>query len=309
MLKKFNPILEKIPVVFCDDVYLADKNGDVLSYRQGRERNIKNIFHLLGERELDFVRKNYLLSNFYPFLLVKSSEGLMLLDFALFITNRVFVAIIPHLSEDKILSICKSRFSMQIFPSPSLKESFDTAEIIEFDDEQTGFGQNFELICRANRLYRTRGLTNVELADLMLDVAHDICDYIGSEIDFEVEGLALFELKNEFCFDSFKFMLITLCLSIRKYSSDRRGSAVIHFDEMGISLSVSFDIAEDYSDLEFLTSALELAYLKKFSYKDGFSCHFDIMDNTFSALGYLWKAPGDFEHIKKDIAEFKYTNE
>ena len=134
MLKKFNPILEKTPVIFCDDVYLADKNGDVLSYRQGRERNIKNIFRLLEERELDFVRKNYLLSNFYPFLLVKSSEGLMLLDFALFITNRVFVAIIPHLSEDKILSICKSRFSMQIFPSPSLKESFDTAEIIEFDN-------------------------------------------------------------------------------------------------------------------------------------------------------------------------------
>lgn len=309
MLKKFNPILEEEPIVFYDDLYLADKSGNVLACRQGSDRKINNIFDLLSNSELDFVRNNLLLLNFYPLLLVDSSEGVMILDFSLFISKRVFVAIIPRLSECEVLSVCKNEFSSKIFTSPNMKERFETAAILESDEKQIAFCQNLELYCRANAFYRVHGRTNVELADIMIDISHDICKFIGCKIDFEVRGISIFELKNELCLDSFRSMLITLCLTIRKYADNRCGTAVIHFDDIGISLEVYFDVAEDYLYAALPTIAPELTFFENSYQMNGFSLICEQNGRVFNALGYLWQKQGDFEHVKKDIAKLTYTNE
>ena len=309
MLGKLTPILDENPLIFYEDLYFVGKSGNILACRQGSDKNVKNIFELLPKNELDFVHKNILFSNFHPLLLVKSVEGAMILDFSLFLSKGVFIVIVPHLSEDKLLSVCKERFSTKICPSSSMKEHFDAAEILESDDEQMAFINRLNSVFCANSFYEVIGLTNVELVDLILDISHSICNFVGCEMNFEVCGLDMFEIKNELSLDSLRCMLTSLSFAIRNYSADRSGVATIKFNEIGISLHVNFEIAEEYLDLDLASYVPELNYLVNDLRLDPLSCVLEQKENAFYATGYLWNIPGDYEHIKKDLAEFKYTKE
>ena len=309
MLRKFNPILDEDPTVFVEDVYVVTRTGKVLASRQGTKRKIDNFLALMGRSEREFVRKNALMSAFYPLLLVRSSQGLMLLDFSLFISKKMFVAVIPRISEEKLLSACKSQFSSIVYPSPALKERLETAEVLEFDEDQEAFCKNLGALCRANRLYRVHGLTNVELNDLITDVAIDICNFVGCRIDFDVRGIGIFEMKNELCLDSLRCMLISVGFAVRDLSADRRGQGTIIFDEMGIILRIGFEISDEYKGVDLTSFSPILDHLKNHLVTDAISCTFEIENDALYVNGLLWNMQGDFEHVKKDVVGIKYNNE
>ena len=96
MQRRFNPILDELPTPFCEDVYLLDKNGRVIGARQGTDRKINNIFSIIENSELDFVKENMLFFNIHPLFLVNSIDGVIILDLSLFNKKGIFMAIIPQ---------------------------------------------------------------------------------------------------------------------------------------------------------------------------------------------------------------------
>lgn len=119
MLKSFNPILNEVPTVFNEDVYLFSESGRVISCRVGKSEKPNNIFALLSATEERFVRENILFSDIRLLLLVASSRGLILIDRSLLGHFRVMVAIIPHLSDDELLSLIKEDLISRVHLSDS----------------------------------------------------------------------------------------------------------------------------------------------------------------------------------------------
>ena len=311
MYRKYSPILEKEPFIFYEDLYFASRTGKVLARRQGSDRNIDNILKLLSEKELDFVRANMLFSSIHPLLLVKSTAGAMLIDFSLYISKKMFMVIIPNLPEEKLLPICKEELSLKVLPSPSMKESLDAIEVTELDDEQRAFLKNINVLLSANALYDARGLSNVEIVDLISEISQNISTYIGSEIDFRVKELSSFKIKNEINLRSLRCMLIALCFAIRNYSADRSGEVIIEFCEYGVILHINFEMADEFLDLGLDANSLapEFRYLMRDLTYDHISCVLKKEENKVFATGFLWDIPVEDQYIKKDNARLKYTKE
>ena len=311
MFRKYNPILEKEPFIFYEDLYLANRTGKVLACRRGSERNIDNVFKLLNEKEFDFVRTNMLFSTIHPLLLVKSTEGAMLIDFSLYISKRMFIVIIPNLPEEKLLSVCKEELSFKVLPSPAMKESLDGIEVSELDDEQRAFLKNINVLLAANAFYDARGLSNVEIVDLISEISKNISTYVGCEIDFRGMELSSYKIKNNLNLESLRCMLIALCFAIRNYSADRSGEVIIEFCEYGVILHINFEIEDEYLDLGLgaNSSAPEFRYLMRDLSYDYISCVLKKEENKLFATGFLWDIPVEDQYIKKDTVKLKYTKE
>ena len=222
MIKRDNLFCDDLVKVFYEDLYLVDSTGRVISSREGSDRGIQNIFSIFTDsKEMTFLRDNVLIPGRHSFFLLSTCEGPVLLYCPLFLKKRVFLAIIPRISEGEVLSLIKNSLSTLILASPRMAEKLNEVSSFELNDQSRAFGRGLVAMHRLKSYSDTHGKTNDELAEMILDVSASIMDYLGCEIDWEIKGLGIFEMKNEICFDSYQHLLIALCLLIREYSSAR----------------------------------------------------------------------------------------
>lgn len=301
MQRKFNSFTDGSPLLFYEDVYLLDKCGNVILYRQGFDRKIKNIYEIIDRDELDFIKDNITFSNINPLLLVSANDGLVFLDLSLLSKKGIWIAIIPHFSREKTLEIIKLGCSF-VLSSPKIQKELQFSIKRDLSDNERIFANRLKMLYRAE-IYnsQTHGKTNIELADMMLELVYNFSSFIGCEVECNVCGISIFELKNELCIYSYKFMLFLLCFASYVYSENRCAKIDIHFDKMGIFMNVSFEVDDIYLNTNFDTMTW-LNNLINYAKDDKLLLEYTQNNKEILLCGYLWQYSADYEHIKKKSA-------
>lgn len=306
MLKQFNPIIQEKSIIFNEDVYLIADSGKVIGGRSGQERE-KNIFSLIDDNELSFVYDNMFFAGPKPLMLVNSSKGPIFIDNFLFGTYRSFIAIVPHFSHDEILAIVKNKMRSIVLPSPQMKEELEWDYNIIFDDWHNDFADRLLATHRGVCYYRTAGRTNGEISMLMSEIAYDYSCFCGCELEFNVYGAGLFEMKNDLCVESYIFALVSLLFSARNYSKSRRAKMDVFFDEMGVYFEFGYELADEFKSISILIESKEI---KNFNFRSSnrlFNCDFYQNEYAFAMRGYPWFNHPNSEDIKERRKEFIYN--
>lgn len=308
MLRKFNPLIEDIPTPFCEDIYLVDRRGKVLACRQRIRRNFDSIFSIIGKEDLEFVRQNILFSTLCPFLAVKSKEGLMIIDNSLFFEFGVLMVIIPHMSAEYAVSIIKTTLRQISLPSPTVRSLLDSADCRGLNCEQKALEKMTLALYHSAIAFETHGKTNAEIVDVMVDIANNISGLVGCKLKINVHGVAVFDIKNELSESLYKYMMLSLCFAARSYSANRGANVDIYIDELGVSVCVGFDLAQDYLGCSIDKEAPELVNIITQANNDGFIFDISLDGNVFSACGYPWQRIYEQEHLKKDPKKLDYES-
>ncbi len=306
MLKNFKPIIQDIPMIFAEDVYLLSDSGNVLSGRH-RGEPIKNVFALIDSSGLELIRDNMFFAGLKPLLLVDSTKGPILIDTSFFGTYRTFIAIIPHFSRAEILAIVKEKLNSIVKSNGNLKDELEICCGIDFDISHDGFAERLLNTHRGIYYYRTHGRTNGELSMLMSEIAFDFSTFCGCDLQINIQGAGLFEMKNDLCIDSYIFALTSLLLLARNYSLSTRAKMDVYFDPMGIYFEFGFEIANEFRRKSLLREAEEA---KNFSFRASsrlFDCDYYQNERAFAVRCYPWFKHPNSSNIKEKRREFIYN--
>ena len=306
MLKTFNPIIQDTPTLFNEDIYLFSDSGKVLACRNA-EKPIRNIFSLIDDEELEFIRENMFFAGLHPLLLVDSSVGPIFIDDSLFGTYRTFLAIIPHFSDEEVFSIVKEKLKPIVLLSPKIKSIIADSSDLELQEAYEDFANMLLMTHRGAYYYRVHGLTNVDLSIMMSEIAYDFSKFCGCEIKLDITGVGLFEMKNDLCIDSYIFALISFLFLARNYSLRRSARMDIFFDEMGIYFDFGFEISSEFRRLSLIKEADEL---KNFAFRASsrlFDCDYFQNDRIFATRVYPWFRHPDSADLKEPKRKFIYN--
>lgn len=306
MLKNFNPIIQDKPILFNEDVYLINEAGKVLTGRHGG-KNLKDIFSFVEESEFSFIRDNMFFAGLHPLLLVDSSKGPIFIDDSLFGSYRLFVAVIPHFSKSEILAMVKNRLRSIVLPSPKMKAELELEYQIVFDDSHTDFIDTLFATHRGVYYYQVRGRTNGEISMKMSEIAYDFSRFCGCELELNIEGVGLFEMKNDLCVDSYIFALVSLLFAARNYSSSRKARMDIFFDEMGVYFEFGFELASEFRLMPILRDAKEMKNFKFWASSRLFDCEYYQNERAFAVRGYPWFKHPNSADLKERKREFIYN--
>lgn len=305
MHKKFNPIIQDEPTVFYEDVYLFSDSGKVLTGRHGA-KSIKNIFDLIDKEEFVFVRGNMFFAGLQPLLLVDSDVGPIFIDDTLFGSYRLLVAIIPHFSRQEILTIVKDEIKPITLASNRMKSELEFNNSIALDSSHKEFAQRLLSTHRGPYYYRVHGRTNGEISMMMSEIAYDYSCHCGCELEITINGVGLYEMKNDLCIDSYVFALTSLLFLARNYSVRRRAKMDIYFNEMGIYLEFGFEMASEYYGKTLTREAEEL---KNFQFRASsrlFNCDYYQTEKIFAVRCYPWFKHPNSADLKEPKKEFIY---
>ena len=306
MLKKINPITQDVPILFNKDVYLFTDSGKVLTGRHKRE-TLNDIFFILDQEELSFIRDNMFFVGLHPLLLVESSMGPILIDDSLFASYRLPVAIIPHFSRDEVLTIVKERLHTIVLPSPKMKVELEWEHNISLDNSHDEFAKRLLTTHRGANYYRVHGKTNGEISMMMSEIAYDFSRFCGCELEFNIYGVGLFEMKNNLCIDSYIFALTSLLFSARNYSANIKAKMDVYFEEIGISFEFGFEVADEFKSLSLLQEAKELKNFKFRASSRLFDCDYYQNERAFAVRGYPWFKHPNSADLKEKRREFIYN--
>ena len=305
MLKKFNPITEDFPELFCENVFLFTDSGKVLTGRHNGDA-IKNIFSLIDGEERSFVYDNMFFAGLHPLLLVESSLGPIFIDDSLFGSYRLLIAILPHFEREVILALVKKELRSIVLPSPRMKAELGTIAETDVSGCES-FVERLSTTHRGAYYYRVHGRTNGEISIMMSEIAYDYARFCGCELDFSISGVGLFEMKNDLCIDSYIFALTSLLLAARNYSRSRRAKMDVFFDDMGVCFEFGFEIATQYRSQNLLYEASELKNFKFWASSRLFDCDYYQNERAFAIRGYPWFKHPNSADLKEKRKEFIYN--
>ena len=306
MLKKFNPILQDKTILFNEDVYLFNDSGKVFSGRHGMNC-VKNIFDIVDKGEIPFVRENIFFAGLHPLLLVDSSMGPIFIDDSLFAAYRLLIAVIPHFSRNEVLAIVKNKLKSITLVSPSIKTELESIAKVQFDDSHNDFAERLLSTHRGTYYYRVHGLTSGEISMLMSEIAYDYSRFCGCELEFNIYGAGLFEMKNDLCIDSYIFSLVSLLFAARNYSASRKAKMDVFLNEMGVYFEFGFEIANDFKTLSFFTDVKEIKNFKFRASSRLFDCDYYQNESVFAVRGFPWFKHPDSADLKERRREFIYN--
>ena len=306
MLKNLDYISQDRPTIFNEDVYLFTDSGKVLTGRHRRDP-IKNIFDLMEASELSFIRDNMFFAGLKPLLLVDSSIGPIFIDNSLFGSYRLLIAIVPHFSKSEFLSVIQQRLKSITFPSLQMKAELEFDYQIALDETHEEFAQRLLVTHRGAYYYRSRSRTNGELSMLMSEIAYDYSRFCGCELQLNISGVGLFEMKNELCIDSYIFALTSLLFLARHYSINTMARMDVFFNEMGVYFEFGFELASEYKSISLLNEANELKNFKFRVSSRLLECDFYQDDRAFATRVYPWFRHPNSSDIKEPRKEFIYN--
>ena len=306
MLKKLKPISQDDPLLFNEDVYLLTDSGKVLTGRYGGEP-LKDIFSIIDEDELRFIYDNMFFAGLTPLLLVNSSEGPIFIDNSLFGSYRLFIAIIPRFSSNEIFAMTKGKLKSIVLPSPKIKLDLDWEYNIELDNSHYEFMERLLTTHRGAYYYRVHGRTNGEISMRMSEIAYDFSRFCGCELELNLFGIGLFEMKNNLCVNSYIFALANLLFLARNYSVKRKARLDVFFDEMGIYFEFGFEIADEYKSISLIQEAKELKNFKFRASSRLFACDYYQNERAFAIRGYPWFRHPNSADLKEKRKEFIYN--
>lgn len=306
MLKKFNPIEQDVPMIFSEDVYLLADDGKVLTGRQGGEA-LKNIFSLIDADELRFIYDNVFFAGLHPLLLVESRLGPIFIDKSLFDSYRLLIAIIPHFSRIEKLALVKEKLKSIVLPSESMKSELELCYSVEFDLLHEKFAERLLKTHRGPYYYRVHGKTNGEIAMMISEIAYACSDFCGCELELTINGVGLFEMKNDLCIDSYIFALTSLLFLARNYSLSVKAKMDVYFNEMGVYFEFGFEVADEYKQKNLLREADELRNFQFRSDYRLFDCDYYQNERAFAVRCYPWFKHPNSADLKEKRKEFIYN--
>lgn len=305
--KNFKKSVEKDPVIFTEDVYLCTKFGEILTGRYAVSRKIKNIFDVLDDSDVRFLRKSMSLPGFTPLAFVGSREGIIIFDLSLCPKFGLMIAIFPHFSREDILGLAASDLSYRAMISSNLILDINAYKNFTVSAKAKIFADRMLAVCRSGEYFSFLLKTNSEIFSAMSEIAKSLSVFYGSDLNVTFGKVSDdFELKNEFCFESYAFSIINLIFLARNYSATRNASLKICIDEMGVYFDFVFRIAEQYQNYELYNIAPELKNLSTVAADRIFNCFSVQKDGVFAFRGFPWLRLPDSADLKAKEEDFIY---
>ena len=99
--------------------------------------------------------------------------------------------------------------------------------------------------------------------------------------------------------------MFIFCFASRIYSEKRYTRIDIYFDEMGIFINLSFEIADIYKNIDIVTKT-GIINLIKHEQNNRFLLEYLQNERELLFCVYLWQHSADYEHIKKKRTDIIY---
>lgn len=269
MHEQFRDLEDTLPLILSEDIYLCSLSGDIIAKREQQDNDLTSIYSIFAHSERQFIRKTINVRPSRPFLLLHTERGVALIDRRLSKLLNIITVIIPHCSEIETIAMCSKYLSDMILASEQIEDFPEPIGNIEFTNEHYMFIERLRSTVSADMPYDIDAMTNVEIAEEMLDLAYAYGNLYGCDVDIKFNGLREFDLLRRFSFEMYIFALSVFCAVARNYSAKRNALITAYFRPTGIYLDFSFKIAEIYAERELKSYSTELVkfHEKLFAYK------------------------------------------
>lgn len=307
MLRNFKNILNINPITFCENVYLCNPRGEILSHRQRVDRKIKNIFRLLERNDARQVIDGISTQGRRSLLLTDSSEGVIVFDLSFALRYGLIVAIIPQFSRNEMLEICKGRLMSIMDMTDDIRSDAFSSLLTPITDEATNFAERLIAMRSVSEELREPFVSNSMSISKLMAIARTISSFYGCTIEIIPKDIREnIETESEFSHSTYAFALSLLTLLARTYSADRGATLLLRLDETGFYFDISFKIAEQYQGLVLSELAPSLKHLIKVMDERANGCVFAQRENVFIFRGFPWNKLPDSKDLKKKRNQFLY---
>ena len=169
------------------------------------------------------------------------------------------------------------------------------------------FAKRLLSVSRSGEYYSHLFKTNLEVFQEISEIAESFGRFYGCRFHLSYKDITEeIDPKNEFCFESCAFAIISLAFLTRTYSASREAQINVHLDELGFYFDLTFDIAEQYSSQRLAECAPELINLTERAYDHMFDCFCAQREGRFIARAFLWLRTPNSADIKEKKAKFIY---
>jgi hypothetical protein len=299
-------LLEKPFDLLYADIYLFDSSGKIISSRESSAYEVDNILNIISDDGRKTLSESLKECYMYPLTLVDSHIGPMLINTSLFAKYGLMVAIVAHFSREETIAIAQKYLQSRVRIAHSLIKNSELIDSIELTDEQTVFAKRILAMHRPLRYYDVHGKTNGDLASMICDVVMDTSVFYGCKVIASIEGIGAYELSKSFCVDSYMFSLTLCLLAARKYSSSRDMKMKICFDPIGISLEISFLLADCLGDAFEFGSTQEIVKLNVGLQRNGGLYELKQNGREVILRIFPWVLEPDSSDLKKKEVQFIY---
>lgn len=307
MLKIKNSIFDTPPILFSEDVYLCTEYGEILTGRFKFKRKISNIFEIIKQKDVRFIKSNMSLPGFRPLIFANTCEGIAIFDLSLCLKFGLLIVIFPHFSGEETLALLNTDLRERITLDDSVKIEAEKYVGYPIGEAALEFKDRLLDVRRSGEYFTYLIKTNSQADEMMLDVCESLGRFYGCEISVKLDPIYdNFEPKNAFCFESFAFSLVSLIFLVRNYSASRNAAMKIHVDEMGFYYDFAFRMAKQYSGERLSAIAPELKHLMSKAENRIFNCITYQKDDVFALRAFPWLRTPDSADLKARPEDFIY---
>lgn len=307
MLKNFKNVLNINSITFCEDVYLCNLRGEMLSNRQRADRKIKNIFHLLEKNDAHQVIENISRWGRRSLILTDSREGVIVFDLSFALRYGLIIVIIPQFSKNEMLEICKKRLIPIMEMTEDIRSEAFSLLPTPVSDEVVNFAERLIALVSVEKDFSEPFISNSITISELMATARTICSFYGCSFEIILKNIQEnIETESEFSHRTYAFALSLLSLLARTYSADRGGTLLLRLDETGFYFDFSFKIAEQYQGLILSDVAPSLKHLIRVMDERANGCVFAQREDVFIFRGFPWNKLPDSKDLKKRRNQFLY---
>ena len=307
MLKRSGNVLDNDPIIFAEDVYLFTDKGELLTGRYSLKRKIRNAFSLISPEDVRLIKEHMSFPGFRPLVLVDSLEGPMIFDFSLYPKFGLMIGIFPYISREDLLILSSNELSRRIILSDAIKGEAQRYVGHTASEGALAFAERVLSVKRSCENYTFILKTNSEVFSSMLDIVESFGSFYGCRFELSFDKICDdFEPKNNFCFESFAFSLISLLFLARNYSAHREAKLKICVDDMGFYYDLGFEMAEQYREQAIIGTAPVLKHLMSKAEDRMFTCFCIQKNGEFVLRAFPWLRTPDSADLKERRERFIY---
>jgi len=289
--------------VLCEDFYICNSTGDILSSREHSHRIIKNVFSRVSPDDLAYINSALNSYQAAPLVLVGSDIGPLFIDVSTLSVSGALLVIASNIDASSAVYIAERCLRGLVAVSDSILECVD-AQVCEPSPDALLLADRLRTIYSHDEggSFAAKSPATEVLA--ALDVILGISALCGCSALIRTEAYDDGrELQGSLCQMRLRSALSSLLLIGHKYSAQRRVEIEIGFSELGIRLDISLDIAQRFSDAP-MRDYLELNVFLRRADRHFMDCQCHQEGNKFSVALFPWQQKILSTDLKREKKRF-----